>query len=247
MFCIIFAFFTTNLIGEGLQSFGMDGSFFVIIGSISILAVDLGLGNIFLTLSKKPEIVIYMNENATRRVDLPLDQKPVLKHGKRYVSAKFARILIKLMFIEIVILIFIPLLIEYRIYARYTNRLYIYNYWTFFYVVVFKQKHDVIVLLIITILFFLNPFGTAFAFIKELQLYKKYRNCDLIPLRNAFFVHFYANLVYNFVLLFYSFILFIAGIMLPLDAIYIIPQPIPLTIVMIIIFLLVWLKAKRFS
>ncbi|MHA1700376.1 MAG: hypothetical protein ACTSWN_16175, partial [Promethearchaeota archaeon] len=82
------------------------------------------------------------------------------------------------------------------------------------------------------------------AIIEEIKLYKKYRGYDFIPLKTAFFIHFYINFVYvlitgYFSLFYFYFRWWSAG------EINIYLQPILLMILIFILWMIIKSEAKR--
>ncbi|MHA1371152.1 MAG: hypothetical protein ACTSRA_15735 [Promethearchaeota archaeon] len=152
------------------------------------------LGKTFFMLSKKPESLISRDVIVGASVGPYLDTNLVITHRTRLVSNKVAEVLIILMFLEILVLLILPFHISY-----YETRfeIHVWSYWIYFYnQLILKLNFDIFMFLFFSFLFFINPVVTAVAIIEEINLYKKYRGNNFIPLKTAFFVHFYLNFVY---------------------------------------------------
>ncbi|MHA1714293.1 MAG: hypothetical protein ACTSXP_01505, partial [Promethearchaeota archaeon] len=171
-----------------------------------------------------------------------LDTNLVITHRTRLVSNKVAEVLIKLMFLEILVLLILPFHISY-----YETRfeIHVWSYWIYFYKqLILKLNFDIFMFLFFSFLFFFNPAVTAVAIIEEIKLYKKYRGNNFIPLKTSFFIHFYLNFVYVLIIGYFGFMSSsYAANALHLTAIF--PQPTPLMILIFILWMIVKSEAKR--
>jgi len=76
----------------------------------------------------------------------------------------------------------------------------VWPYWIYFYKqLIIKLNFDIFWFPFLSFLFFINPVVIAVAIIEKIKLYKKYWGYNFIPLKTAFFIHFYTNLVYTLV------------------------------------------------
>ncbi|MHA1717359.1 MAG: hypothetical protein ACTSXP_17085 [Promethearchaeota archaeon] len=249
MFGVCLAFFLSNLIGENtitsfsfsLSSNRMVGLLLIIIGAAVVVFAYFNLGNTFIALSKKSESLISRDVVVRAPVGPPsLDNNLVITHRTRLVSNKVAEVLITLMFLEILVLLFIP---DWIVYNETRSEIFVGSYWIYiiyFYIqLISKSNFDILILLFFYFLFFFNPVVTAIAIIEEINLYKKYWRYNFIPLKTAFFIHFYANLVHILVEGIYDFALWVV------NEIYIFPKPFSLMILIFILWMVVKSEAKR--
>ncbi|MHA1372149.1 MAG: hypothetical protein ACTSRA_20820 [Promethearchaeota archaeon] len=206
MYSICLGFFLRRLIGEStiinfplrllaLISLLLEPWLWLLIAGVAVVGYAyFKLGNTFITLSKKPESLISRDVIVGESVPPSLDTKLVITHRTRLVSNKVAKILIILMFLEILVLLILPFDISF--YSG-SSDIYTWSYWIYFYnKLILKLNFDISWFLFFSFLFFINPVVTAVAIIKEIKLYKKYRGNNFIPLKTSFFIHFYFNFVY---------------------------------------------------
>ncbi|MHA1370940.1 MAG: hypothetical protein ACTSWN_00435 [Promethearchaeota archaeon] len=200
------------------------------------------LGKTFIVLSKKIESLISRDVIVDEPVAPSLNNNLVFTHRTRVVSNKVAEVLIKLMFLEILVFLILPYSITFYI-TRFEIR--VWSYWIYFYnELILKVNFDISWFVYISFLFFINPVVTAVAIIEEIKLYKKYRGYNFIPLKTAFFIHFYINFGHVLIMGYLGFFGFNYA-WAAYHRIFILPQPILLMILILILFMLVKSEAKR--
>ncbi|MHA1372234.1 MAG: hypothetical protein ACTSRA_21245 [Promethearchaeota archaeon] len=177
MFGVCFAFFLSNLIGENTiisLSFSLSpdrivGLLLIIIGIAVVVFAYFKLGKTFITLSKKSESLISRDVTVGAPVSPYLDKNLVITHRTRLVSNKIAKILIILMFLEIIVWLIIPFNIE--IYGTRSKIYVLRSYWIYFYnKIILKlnfNNFDIFILFIFTFFYFFLLSVILIAIIEE--------------------------------------------------------------------------------
>ncbi|MHA1371147.1 MAG: hypothetical protein ACTSRA_15710 [Promethearchaeota archaeon] len=216
--------------------------FLIIIGVAVVVFAYFNLGNTFIVLSKKSESLISRDVVVGEPVAPSLDNNLVFAHRTLLVSKKVAKVLIALILLEILALLFIP---DTIVYNETRSEIHVGSSKTYFYKqLILESNFDIPILLFSHFLFWFNPVVTAIAIIEEIYFYKKYRGHDFIPLKTAFLIHFYANLIYTLVRDINAFIIF-NFTWACVHKIIIYPKLISLSILIFILWMVVKLKAKR--
>ncbi|MHA1368685.1 MAG: hypothetical protein ACTSRA_03060 [Promethearchaeota archaeon] len=207
MFGVCLAFFLSNLIGENtitsfsfsLSSNRIVGLILIIIGVAVVVFAYFNLGKTFIALSKKSESLISRDVIVGAPVGPSLDTNLVFPHRTRLVSNKVAKILTKLMFLEIIVWLIIPF---YIFFYSGSSNIYIWSYWIYFYKqLILRLNFDISSFLFLSFFYFFLLSVTLIAIIEGLLQYKKYRRYNSIPLRTAFFMRFCVTLAYSIFLL----------------------------------------------